>query len=177
MRLEIPFKLSNERFVPVPPLVAGLKYVIAATNKPEMIDSAILRSGRIELKFFISEPDYETRIQLFLEYVKNRNVNKNIDYNFLARLTDNYVTADIKLIVDTAARLAFRQKKEFIELDGVKWAPGNLYQTADGEAARNDKDYMYVSCWKYTGDNEKPVLLKEPLKYEAIQVQTRNYKS
>ena len=51
------------------------------------------------------------------------------------------------------------------------------YQTADGEAARNDKDYMYVSCWKYTGDNEKPILIKEPLKYEAIQVQTRNYKS
>ena len=51
------------------------------------------------------------------------------------------------------------------------------YQTADGEAARNDKDYMYVGCWKYMGDNEKPVLLKEPLKYEAIQVQTRNYKS
>ena len=51
------------------------------------------------------------------------------------------------------------------------------YQTADGEAARNDKDYMYVSCWKYTGDNEKPILIKEPLKYESIQVQTRNYKS
>ena len=51
------------------------------------------------------------------------------------------------------------------------------YQTADGEAARRDDKYMYVSCWKYTGDNEKPILLKEPLKYEAIQVQTRNYKS
>ena len=51
------------------------------------------------------------------------------------------------------------------------------YQTPDGEAKRNDEEYMYVSCWKYTGDNEKPVLLKEPLKYEAIQVQTRNYKS
>ena len=51
------------------------------------------------------------------------------------------------------------------------------YQTADGEAARNENDNMNVSCWKYTGDNEKPVLLKEPLKYEAIQVQTRNYKS
>jgi succinate dehydrogenase / fumarate reductase flavoprotein subunit len=51
------------------------------------------------------------------------------------------------------------------------------YQTADGEAARNDQDYMYVSCWKYNGDGEKPTLLKEPLKYEAIQVQTRNYKS
>ena len=51
------------------------------------------------------------------------------------------------------------------------------YQTADGEAARNDKDYMYVSCWKYNGENEKPTLYKEPLKYEAIEVQTRNYKS
>ena len=51
------------------------------------------------------------------------------------------------------------------------------YQTAEGEAKRDDEHYMYVSCWKYTGDNEKPVLLKEPLKYEAIQVQTRNYKS
>ena len=51
------------------------------------------------------------------------------------------------------------------------------YQTADGEAARNDEDYMYVGCWKYTGDDEKPILLKEPLNYEAIKVQTRNYKS
>jgi succinate dehydrogenase / fumarate reductase flavoprotein subunit len=51
------------------------------------------------------------------------------------------------------------------------------YQTADGEAARNDKDYMYVSCWKYNGDGQKPTLLKEPLNYEAIKVQTRNYKS
>ena len=51
------------------------------------------------------------------------------------------------------------------------------YQTPDGEAARNDKDYMYVGCWKYTGDDEKPVLLKEPLNYESIKVQTRNYKS
>ena len=51
------------------------------------------------------------------------------------------------------------------------------YQTADGEAARNDKDYMYVGCWKFTGEDEKPILLKEPLTYEAIKVQTRNYKS
>ena len=51
------------------------------------------------------------------------------------------------------------------------------YQLADGEAARNDKDYMYVSCWKYTGENEKPILLKEPLNYTEIKVQTRNYKS
>ncbi len=52
------------------------------------------------------------------------------------------------------------------------------YQTEEGEAKRDDADYFYVSCWKYEGSDEKePTLLKEPLHYEAIKVQTRNYKS
>ena len=50
------------------------------------------------------------------------------------------------------------------------------YQTPDGEAQRNDKDYMYVSCWKYEGEGNKPELFKEELHYEAIKVQQRNYK-
>ncbi len=50
------------------------------------------------------------------------------------------------------------------------------YQTPDGEAQRNDKDYMYVSCWKYEGKGKKPELFKEELNYEAIKVQQRNYK-
>ena len=52
------------------------------------------------------------------------------------------------------------------------------YQTEEGEAKRDDANYFYVSCWKYEGDDEKaPSLIKEPLEYEAIKVQTRNYKS
>lgn len=51
-------------------------------------------------------------------------------------------------------------------------------QTEDGEAKRDDENYFYVGCWKYEGDDEKePILIKEPLKYEAIKVQTRNYKN
>ena len=52
------------------------------------------------------------------------------------------------------------------------------YQTEEGEAKRNDKDFFYVGCWEYQGSDEKaPTLIKEPLVYEAIQVQTRNYKN
>jgi len=50
------------------------------------------------------------------------------------------------------------------------------YQTEEGEAVRNDKDFMYVSAWEYTGDNKEPKLNKESLKYEDIEVKTRNYK-
>ncbi len=52
------------------------------------------------------------------------------------------------------------------------------HQTEEGEARRDDQNYFYVACWKYNGDDEKaPTLIKEPLEYEAIKVQTRNYKS
>ena len=52
------------------------------------------------------------------------------------------------------------------------------YQTEEGEAKRDDENYFYVACWEYQGSDDKaPVLYKEPLVYEAIKVQTRNYKS
>lgn len=52
------------------------------------------------------------------------------------------------------------------------------YQTEEGEAKRDDENYFYVGCWEYQGnDDTAPVLSKEPLVYEAIKVQTRNYKN
>ncbi len=50
------------------------------------------------------------------------------------------------------------------------------YQTPEGEALRNDDDFMYVAAWEYAGDDKTPVLNKEPLEYEAIEVKQRNYK-
>ena len=52
------------------------------------------------------------------------------------------------------------------------------HQTEEGEAKRDDQNFFYVGCWEYQGaDDQKPVLHKEPLEYEIIKVQTRNYKS
>jgi succinate dehydrogenase / fumarate reductase flavoprotein subunit len=50
------------------------------------------------------------------------------------------------------------------------------FQTPDGEALRDDKNYMYVAAWEYQGDDKEPLLTKEPLDYEAIDVKQRNYK-
>ena len=50
-------------------------------------------------------------------------------------------------------------------------------QTPEGEALRDDKNFSYVACWKYTGENSEPELIKEDLNYQFVKVQTRNYKS
>lgn len=84
--------------------------VIGATNKPTDIDSAALRAGRLDMKYYIPQPDKETREKIFEVNLQRRKVDFGIDYGRLASLTENYISADIKLIIDTAARLVFRRK-------------------------------------------------------------------
>ncbi len=50
------------------------------------------------------------------------------------------------------------------------------YTTPDGEAARNDEKFTYVSVWEYKGEGEKPVLHEEPLEFENVKLSTRSYK-
>ncbi|MCC8145460.1 MAG: fumarate reductase/succinate dehydrogenase flavoprotein subunit [Bacteroidales bacterium] len=51
------------------------------------------------------------------------------------------------------------------------------YQTPEGEALRDDENYSYASCWKYVGEDKQPELIKEPLDYEFVVRQQRNYKA
>ena len=73
-----------------------------------MIDPAILRAGRLDKKYYLSPPDKEARKAMFELYLKERPYDFGLDYNHLAELTDNYVSADIKLIVDDASRKALK---------------------------------------------------------------------
>lgn len=84
--------------------------VIGATNNPLDIDEAALRAGRLELKYYIPQPDYETRKSMLQISLSKRCYDFGIDYDKLASLTQNYISADISLVVDNAARLAFRRK-------------------------------------------------------------------
>ena len=50
------------------------------------------------------------------------------------------------------------------------------HQTPDGEALRDDENYFYVAAWKFTGEGNKPEMIKEPLHYETVKLATRSYK-
>ncbi|MCD7978638.1 MAG: fumarate reductase/succinate dehydrogenase flavoprotein subunit [Tannerellaceae bacterium] len=91
---------------------------------------------------------------------------------------------DLNVELEKALRLA-----DFIEigelmardaLDREESCGGHFreeYQTEEGEALRQDDKFSYVSCWEYQGEDKDPVLLKEPLDYEFVVRQQRNYKS
>lgn len=86
-------------------------FIIGATNYPDMIDPAMLRAARLDKKFYLPPPDFEARKSIFEMTLKNRPLDFGIDYDRLANLTENYISADItELIIPDAARLALKTK-------------------------------------------------------------------
>jgi len=80
-------------------------FVIGTTNKPDLIDQAALRKGRLDLQVFMPAPDETTRKLMFELYLKDRPC-ADINADELARMTDNYVASDIAYIVNDAAMMA-----------------------------------------------------------------------
>lgn len=91
---------------------------------------------------------------------------------------------DLNVELEKALRLA-----DFIEIgelmahdsyDRAESCGGHFreeHQTSEGEAMRHDEEFSYVSCWEYQGEDKDPVMLKEPLDYEFVVRQQRNYKN
>lgn len=86
-------------------------YVLAATNHPERIDKAVLRTGRIDEMIYIDMPDKEARKSLFLLALSKLPSDEGIDINRLAELTEGYNCSDISYIVRSAARKMFNAGK------------------------------------------------------------------
>ncbi len=82
--------------------------VLAATNRPDILDSALLRPGRFDRMVLISVPDKETRLQIFKVHTKKMPL-KGVDINRLADATKNYVGADIEGLCREAAMQALRK--------------------------------------------------------------------
>jgi transitional endoplasmic reticulum ATPase len=83
-------------------------FIIGATNYPDMIDPAMLRSGRLEKKFYLPPPDLELRKALFKMSLNVRKLvlDFGIDYDRLSTLTENFVSSDIESIVNEATSMA-----------------------------------------------------------------------
>lgn len=90
-------------------------FIIAATNRPDKIDKAILRTGRIDKKIFVSPPDLIAREQMFRLYLLPRPIDITIDYLILAEKTELFVSSDIKFIIDEASRIALKDNSKITQ--------------------------------------------------------------
>mgnify|MGYP006273415255 CR=1 FL=1 len=86
--------------------------VIGATNHPWNIDSAFIRPGRFEQFMFVPPPNLEARTKIFELKTKGKNIDKNIEYQKLSKLTRGYTGADIEKICKDAGSFAYERYRE-----------------------------------------------------------------
>lgn len=90
-------------------------FVIASTNHPGLIDPAVLRAGRIDKLFYVPPPDFMARKAMFKIFLADRPLGSDLDYDELADKTENYVSVDLKLLVDEAARNALKKRSDITQ--------------------------------------------------------------
>ncbi len=93
--------------------------VIAATNRDDVLDPALLRAGRFDRKITVSYPDRKGREEIFKVHSRNKQIAPDVDFEALSKRTVGFSGADIENIMNEAAILAVRQNKEAITLDMI----------------------------------------------------------
>jgi transitional endoplasmic reticulum ATPase len=83
--------------------------VIAATNRPDMVDTAVLRPGRFDRLIYVPEPDEKSRLQILKLYTKNMPITQDVDLTQLANITKYYSGADLESLCREAAMHALRR--------------------------------------------------------------------
>jgi cell division protease FtsH len=91
--------------------------IIAATNRPDILDPALLRPGRFDRRVVLDRPDIKGREEILEVHVKGKPVSPEVDLHDIARSTPGFVGADIENLVNEAAILAARRDKHTIEHD------------------------------------------------------------
>ncbi|KAF3273673.1 AAA+-type ATPase [Orbilia oligospora] len=96
----------------------GNVMILAATNKPEVIDPALLRPGRLDYILYVGPPDLESRTEILSIKFRKMKLGEDVDIQVLAGKTDGYSGADLVKICDEAVLAAMR---EDLGIDSVKW--------------------------------------------------------
>ncbi len=96
--------------------------VLAATNRPEVLDPALLRPGRFDRQVLVDAPDFNGRVEILKVHIKNVNLARDVDLHEIAKFTAGLAGADLANIINEAALLAGRENKKEVSQKHFKEA-------------------------------------------------------
>lgn len=104
--------------------------ILAATNRADILDKALLRAGRFDRQIYVELPDLNDRKEVFKVHLRNVKIDESVDVDLLARQTPGFSGADIANVCNEAALIAARHKKEVVQkqdfMDAVDRIVGGL---------------------------------------------------
>lgn len=124
--------------------------VLAATNRPEVLDAALLRPGRFDRQVLVDKPDFKGRVEILKVHSKEVKLSKSVDMDEIGRLTAGLAGADLANIINEAALLAGRANKASIEqqdlVEAVERAIAGLEKKSRRINPKEKKIVTYHEC-------------------------------
>jgi cell division protease FtsH len=125
--------------------------VIAATNRPDVLDPALLRPGRFDRHVTLDRPDIKGRRQILDVHARNKPLDSTVDLDVLARQTPGFSGADLANLINEAAILAARANKKVIGMDELEEAIARVIAGPERKSRRISEHEKEVIAYHETG--------------------------
>ena len=119
--------------------------VIAATNRADILDSALLRPGRFDRQVMVNIPDFKGRLSILKVHAKNKKIDKNVSLKIIARRTPGFSGADLANLLNEAAILTARRRKECITLKEIDNAIDRIVAGMEGTPLIDSKSKRLIA--------------------------------
>ncbi|HEY8428711.1 MAG TPA: ATP-dependent zinc metalloprotease FtsH, partial [Sandaracinaceae bacterium] len=125
--------------------------IIAATNRPDVLDPAILRPGRFDRRIVVPRPDLKGREGILMVHTKKVPLAEDVDLEILARGTPGFSGADLENLVNEAALLAARQDKDFVSMVDFEMAKDKVLMGSERRSMVISEHQKQVTAWHEAG--------------------------
>ncbi len=125
--------------------------IIAATNRPDILDSALLRPGRFDRRIMVSSPDVKGREAIFNVHIKKTPIAKDVDIKILARTTPGFTGADIANMVNEAALYASRIGRKKVEMSDFEYAKDKVLMGAERRSLIISEEEKKITAYHEAG--------------------------
>jgi cell division protease FtsH len=125
--------------------------IVAATNRPDVLDPAILRPGRFDRRITVARPDIRGREGILAVHTRKVPLGKDVDLRLIAAGTPGFVGADLENLVNEAALLAARQDKDEVVMSDFELAKDKVLMGPERRSMVMSEDERRISAWHEAG--------------------------
>ena len=149
--------------------------ILAATNRPDILDNALLRPGRFDRQIMVSLPDVKGREQILNVHAKGKPFDKDVDMKVLAKRTPGFTGADLQSLLNEAALLAARKNKQVINMEEVDNAIDRVIAGIEKKSKVMTDEDKEITSYHEVGHALLAKLLKECDELHKVTIIPRGY--
>lgn len=149
--------------------------VMAATNRPDILDPALLRAWRFDRKIMVSRPTYEERLSIFDYYLKHKKIHSSLKIDSLAKRTSGLVGADIENIVNEASLKIAKDERTVLEAKDFEYALEKVLMGPEKKVKSMNEKEKQIVAFHELGHAVTAYLLPQADPVEKISIVRRGY--